>query len=92
MSNINENNKQKVICIVLGINETRVLKYLSSKEVFVSFEDIYEAHKHYISMKYPLQLSQLLGRLLRKNLVKETIGNNYSINEKGKLILEVIKK
>ena len=53
-----QKEKHKVICITLGINETRVLKYLNSKEEFDSFDNIYEAHKHYISMKYPLQLSQ----------------------------------
>lgn len=86
---------KKIICITLGINETKVLKFLNNNKWF-TFDEIHNQFKDVnASLKYPKQLGPLLLRLLRKNLINrcETIDSYYyKINEKGKLMLEVIKK
>lgn len=87
--------KNKIICISLGINETKVLKYLNKNDDFVSFEQILEVQQPNVSLVYPLQLSHLLGRLLRKKLImlKEPDSLDFvKISEKGKMMLKILKK
>ena len=69
---------EKVICIVIGRNESRVLNYLNGFEGAVSFTDLHEAHKYHTSLVYPTQMSMLLYRLKTKQLV-----NRIEWNEEG---------
>lgn len=86
--------KKRYICIIVGINESRVLNYLSGFDGAVSFYNIHQAHKHNPSLFYETCLSQLLYRLINKNLVINTEWNGeyyYQITKKGRNLLEVIK-
>ena len=89
-----EIKKKKIICISLGCNEHKVLKYLNNFEGAVSIKDIYNEHCHEVSMAYILQLTLLLDRLLRKKLVIGTIWEDetvWQITSKGRKMLEVLE-
>lgn len=88
--------KKKVFCITIGINETRVLKELSShnfKEYngWVSYDYLFNHFQDNPSIRHHSTLGECLYRLKRKNLV-EYDEKSIRITQKGILLLEVIKK
>jgi len=90
--------KKKVICITLGINETKVLKLLSKFhplgfEGWISYEFVFGSFQDNPSIRHHSTLGNVLFGLKRKKFIEinnET--NAMRITKKGILILEVIKK
>lgn len=87
-------DKKRVICIVLGRNESQILNFLEKFEGAVSFNDIFEMNGYNPTLRYESTLSELLRRLLKKNLVRSCAfedGMFYQITEKGRKLIELVR-
>ena len=89
-------DSKKVYCLVIGKNETAVLKTLAKKKDYILESELYKIHKDNISLSYPIQLETLLSRLKEKGLVEWIYNEDESdglikIKEKGTLLLKLLK-
>lgn len=110
-------NKIKSICITVGKNMTKVIKYLNKIQDWISFNrlftDINKPNEN-VSMKYPIGLFNVLIKLENLELIDykseyylneiDFHYNNYlskvelfsyiyyKISERGKLLLQILRK
>lgn len=88
-----ENNK--VICLIVGKNETSILKSLNRRE-WIKTEDLHQLHMDNPSLYAPSSFSDCINRLHRKGLIIYRCDYKHIIkeicrSEKGQLLLQLLK-
>lgn len=71
--------KHKTICITIGVNMTRVLKYLNKFERSISFNELFNGLKEH--EKYPLGLFLILVRLMNRKMINVSSDGRFAYNE-----------
>ena len=87
--NMNKEQDYKPICLVVGRNMTRILRFLLNMNKPVPFEELLENYREDSLLHYTTQINAVLGRLKKIGFI-EINDQDVEINKKGKLYLKMI--